>query len=92
MHNDGRPVDQEMFLRVQVDLVERFGALSFVPQVVRGIWTHEGRRYEDESLRFFLDVDDTPENRAFFAEYKLTLQERFEQIVIYVRSFAVEIL
>jgi hypothetical protein len=91
-HNDGRPVNREMFLQVQDELTARFGAFSFSPQMVRGVWTHEGRRYEDESCRFSLDVDDTPENRAFFAAYKLTLQERFEQIVIYIRSYPVEIL
>jgi hypothetical protein len=91
-HNDGRPVNREMFLQVQDELTTRFGAVSFAPQIVRGVWIHEGRRYEDESFRFSSDVDDTPENRAFFARYKLTLQERFEQIVIYVRSYPVEII
>jgi hypothetical protein len=91
-HNDGRAVNPEIFLQVQDELVARFGTVSFTSQTVQGVWLHEGKRYEDESRRLFVDVDDTPANRAFFAQYKLTLQERFDQIVIYVRSYPVEII
>ena len=44
--------------------------------------------YEGE----FVDVEDTAENALFFARYKATLLERFEQIEIYIASFVVEIL
>jgi hypothetical protein len=60
--------------------------------VVRGIWVHEGTRYEDELLRYVVDVDDTPENEHFFASFKATLLERFGQIEIYVASYLVDIL
>ena len=33
-----------------------------------------------------------PENRAYFLEYKHTLEARFDQIVIYIRSYPVDIL
>jgi hypothetical protein len=91
-HNDGTPVNPEMLLQAWDELAACFGALSYQPQAIRGIWFHAGVRYEDELLRVFLDVDDTPVNRAFFAAYKLTLQGRFDQIVIYIRSYPVDIL
>ncbi|HVC95842.1 MAG TPA: hypothetical protein VND64_19280 [Pirellulales bacterium] len=45
-YNDGRPIDAQ------------FGGLSVQPNVVRGIWIHEGARYEDELLRYVVDVKE----------------------------------
>jgi len=53
---------------------------------------HAGVRYEDTSIRLTVDVEDTPENRQFFAEFKVTLLQRFEQIEIYIASYPVDIL
>ena len=50
------------------------------------------RRSLDESLRLTTDLADTSENHQFFADFKLTLRERFEQIEIYMVSFPVEII
>jgi hypothetical protein len=49
-------------------------------------------RYEDELLRYVVDVDDAPENEQFFVRLKATLLERFDQIEIYVASYLVDIL
>jgi hypothetical protein len=46
VHNDGRPVAPEKFQQTVEELVARFGAVSQLPATVRGIWTHEGRRFE----------------------------------------------
>jgi hypothetical protein len=89
--NDGQPVNPTAFLVTYEDLAARFGAVSYDETPIRGVWIHEGRRYEDESLRLFVDVADTAPNRAFFAEYRLVLQQRFEQIVIYIRSYPLDI-
>ncbi len=91
-HNDGRSVSGERFEQTREELVVQFGAVSFVPQTVLGIWVYEGARYEDELLRLIVDVDDTPEDQQFFANYKATLLERFEQIEIYIISYPVDIL
>ncbi len=89
--NDGRPVPEELFEQTREELVAQFGSLCFQPNVLRGIWVHEGTRYEDELLRFVVDVDDTPDNEHFFTRFKATLLERFEQIEIYIASFPVDI-
>jgi hypothetical protein len=91
-HNDGRFVSGEVFEQTREDLIVQFGAVSFLPHTVFGVWVHEGARYEDELLRIVVDVDDTPENQQFFATYKSTLLERFEQIEIYIASYPVDIL
>jgi hypothetical protein len=73
-------------------LIARFGAVSLFPQNVHGIWVHEGVRYEDESMRLVVDVDDASENQDFLIALKPTLLERFEQIEIYIASYPVDIL
>jgi len=91
-YNDGRPVSEELFEQTRQELVAQFGGLCFQPNVLRDISVHEGMRYEDELLRFVVDVDDTPENQQFFAQYKATLLQRFKQIEIYIASYPVDIL
>jgi hypothetical protein len=89
--NDGQRIDPEMFRLTRNELAARFGGVSFSAQTIHGLWIHQGTRYEDESRRLFVDAEDTPENRAFIAEYKLVLQERFDQVVIYIRSYPIDI-
>lgn len=91
-HNDGRPVADELLNQTREELVDRFGAISVQPQSIHGIWVHEGNRYEDSSVKLIVDIDDLPDNRQFFADYKPKLLERFEQIEIYIASYPVDIL
>ena len=48
-YNDGRPVSDELFEQTREELVAQFGAICLQPNVVRGIWVHEGIQYEDPS-------------------------------------------
>jgi hypothetical protein len=90
--NDGRPAPDELFEQTREELVAQFGGINLQPNALRGIWVQEGVRYEDELLRFVVDVEDTPENEQFFVAFKRTLLERFEQVEIYIASYAVDIL
>jgi hypothetical protein len=54
--------------------------------------TNEGQRYEDELVRFIVDVEDTPDSVCFFSNLKARLLERFEQVDIYIASYSVDIL
>jgi len=74
-----------------LELEERFGAASSETQVVRGFWRHEGQRYRDELARVFVDVQDTPEAREFFRQFKETLKTRFNQLDIWMTSYPVEV-
>jgi len=91
-HNDGSPVSDEKLNQTREQLVNQFDGISVQPQSILGIWVHEGARYEDTSVRLTVDVDDTPENRQFFLQFKATLLERFDQVDIYIASYPVEIL
>jgi hypothetical protein len=92
LHNDGRRVDPAKHEKTHEELVARFGALSHLPATVRGVWAHEGQRYEEDFIRLFVDVPDTQANRKFFVRLKATLLKRFEQLEIYVASYSVDIL
>ena len=91
-HNDGRTVAAELFDQTRRDLVLQFGAVSFFPQSLLGIWIHEGDRFEDELVRVVVDVEDTAETRQFFFTFKVLLLERFEQIEIYIASHPIDVI
>jgi len=92
MHNDGRPVDPQKFLRTREKLIARFGAISQLPGTIAGVWTHEGTRFEDQSLRLYVDAEDSVENREYFSSLKEELKSEFEQIEIYIVSYPIEII
>ncbi len=91
-YNDGSEVEPRQFWETAKELVERFGALTCSREPVRGIWTHQGRSFEDDNVRLYVDVEDTPENAAFFASYKSKLKRRFRQVDIWLVSFQIEII
>jgi hypothetical protein len=89
--NDGQPFPEELGVQTLLELEERFGAASSETQVVRGFWRHEGQRYRDELVRVFVDVQDTPEAREFFHQFKETLKARFQQLDIWMTSYPIEV-
>jgi len=72
--NTGQAFPDELLVGTQLELRERFGAVSSETQIIRGVWTHEGQVYRDELIRVFVDVTDSPEVREFFREYKEILK------------------
>jgi hypothetical protein len=90
-YNDRRPVEPEKYLVTRREIAARFGALTFLPQPVHGEWTHQETRFEDVNLRIVVDVEDTPENAAFFAQLKQTLKARFQQLDIWIVSYEIRI-
>jgi hypothetical protein len=79
--NDGRTVPDELFLETREELLSRFEGLSWIPHPIHGAWKHEGTVHEDANVRIVIDVEDTPENRQFFVEWKPLLLDRFSQLV-----------
>lgn len=91
-YNDGRPIEEENYFWVGEQLADRFGAYSIEPQPIRGVWIHEGVRYEEPNLRVFVDVEATSENAAFFRLLKQSLKNRFKQIDIWMVSYDIDIM
>ena len=89
--NDGSAVTAEPFHLTYEEVVERFGAVTVIPQSVRGSWTHDGQRYEEDNIRFYVDVEDTVEAAEFFRKWKETLKSRFGQIDIWIVSYSIGI-
>jgi hypothetical protein len=62
-HNDGKPVEPDKFLLTRDELIAEFGAVSLSPHAVTGTWIHGEARYEDQSMRMIVDVEDSAANR-----------------------------
>jgi|SRR5438034_5799591 len=90
-YNDGGSVEAEKFRATYEDLVAEFGALTYQPELLRGIWVHEGRRFEESNIRVFVDVEDTVANAEFFVRYKRVLMQRFRQIDVWIVSHDIRI-
>jgi hypothetical protein len=91
-YNDGTPVEPEKFFQTQEEIVARFGALTTSPELLRGVWVHEGHRFEDQHWRLVIDAEPGAETVAFFREFKERLKARFQQIDLWIISFEIEIL
>src|SRR5438552_3233833 len=91
-HNDGRLVDEELLENTFDEVADHLGGISVTPRAVLGIWVHEGKRHKEEMRLLSVDVDETPENQAFFVQFKVELLKRFEQIEIYIVSYPIDIL
>ena len=90
--NDGSPVPDELIADTLVELEQRFGAVSCETQTTRGFWRHEGESYRDELVRVYLDVQDVPENRKFFSQFKEPLKARFRQIDIWLTTYSLDVI
>ncbi len=88
--NDGRTVPEELFNETRKELLAHFGGLSWTPHPIQGMWKHEETTYEDATIRIVIDVEDLPEHRQFFVDFKPVLMERFAQLEIYLVSFPIE--
>jgi len=71
--------------------VDTFGAVTFRPDQVMGSWMFGGRRYDDALSVVSVDVDDTPEHRAWIEHLKQHLSERFSQLEIHVTSYPIDV-
>ena len=91
-HNDGTPVPDDLVGGVLTRLRERFGAVSFETQTIRGLWQHDGQVYRDDLFRIFADVADTTENRAWFLTLKEQLKRDFQQLDIWIVTHPIEVL
>jgi hypothetical protein len=88
--NDGQPVPVEALNQTREELLARFDGMTVHPRSLLGIWLHEGQRYEDELIRFPIDIEDTEENQFFFINFKAILLERFQQLEIYIVSYPID--
>jgi len=83
--NDGAPVPPETIFTVQSVLIDRFGGCRMLPtSPFLGWWREQEQVYEDWTILYITDTDQTEKNLAWFRHYKETLKEMFRQIEIYL--------
>lgn len=90
--NDGAPVPPELIAQTLAELREASGAVSSETQTIRGDWRFGDALYKDEMVRIWIDVQDSPDAVAFFAQMKPALRRRFQQFDLYMVSYAIEVL
>jgi hypothetical protein len=89
--NDGQVVPDALISDTLIELENRFGAVSWESQVIRGRWRQEEEVYSDDLMRVIVDVEDLVEHREFFREFKERLKNRFRQIEIYMTTHLIEV-
>src|SRR2546423_902492 len=90
--NDGREVPRELVSQTISELEERFPGVTWESQVLHGRWRQEGKSYQDELVRVFVDAENSQANRDFFAGYKKELKSRFQQLDIWLTVHPIETL
>ena len=78
--NDGRDVPAEWLADAVLEVVERFGAVSYETQRIEGHWRQAGVHYRDTLVRLVIDVPDTPANRKWMKTFKQQWKTRLEQL------------
>jgi len=73
------------------EVIDHFGAASFEGQKIEGRWRHRGTVYRDKLRRFFVDVPDTAQNRAWMKKFKGRWKLRLKQLELRVVSYRIEI-
>ena len=89
--NDGQLVPDLLLSEALLELRQRFGAVTWETQIVRGVWEQHGQIYRDDLMRLVIDVQDTEENRRFFREFKERLKVRFRQIDIWMTTHLIDV-
>jgi hypothetical protein len=89
--NDGRNIPNELIGETILELRQKFSGISSETQTIHGEWEFRGELFRDDLVRLIVDVDDSPENRQFFRDYKEVLKARFQQLDIRITSYPVEV-
>jgi hypothetical protein len=88
--NDGQPVPDALISQTLLELEQRFGAISWGTQIIRGRWREGGVPYENELFRVFVDVEGVPNHRELFRGYTEQLKVRFRQLEIYTVTYRLD--
>ena len=89
--NEGKELPQLEFRRVSGELAHQFrGLTAFTRAPAEGTWREHDASHptHDDIVVFEVMVDDL--DRAWWAEYRKSLERRFRQSVIVIRAQAME--
>ncbi len=87
-YNDGTPIEDAAYDRIEQDCLHRFGGVTQIRRSnpLRGLWREGEMIYQDNIVLFtMIDFSDQiEENQSFMEEYKEFLKERLQQREILV--------
>jgi hypothetical protein len=89
--NDGREVPPDWFAEAVLEVVDRFGAVSYETQKIEGHWRHGGVTYRDDLVRLVIDVPDAEESRTWMREFKSRWKAKLEQIDLWLVSYLIDV-
>jgi hypothetical protein len=84
--NEGRAFDASEYGRLRSELADRFGGVTaYTRAPARGIWRDDsGENKRDDIVIFEVMTDDL--DRAWWAAFRKSLEERFRQESVIVRA------
>jgi len=89
--NEGRAFPRKEFDAVRLELTHRFGGVTaFLQSPAFGAWKEDGKVVHDELVLYEVLVESL--DRAWWKEYRESLQLRFKQELIVARASPVETL
>ena len=88
--NSGQRFANARFVQVTDELTDRYGGVTaYLRSPAQGSWRERGGAVDrDEVVMFEVMVDDL--DRAWWAQYRKTLEQRFAQDELVVRASALE--
>ncbi len=89
--NDEREVPAEWLAEAVREVLDHFGAASFVTQKLEGHWRQGGVLYRDNLVRVVVDVADSPDSREWMKQFKNRWQARLEQHELWMVSHPIEV-
>ena len=90
--NSGTPIPRNDFERTRGELLERFGGLTAHMQApAEGLWKDDANQAKRDDI-VVLEVMVPEIERAWWSDYRRTIEQRFRQESIVIRSQQVEIL
>ncbi len=89
--NDGREVPSEWLADAVLEIVDRFGAVSYETQKVEGHWQQGGILYRDNLVKLVVDVPDGTDNRDWMRLFKDRWKARLEQLELWMVSYRIEV-
>lgn len=88
--NDGRAFPRSAYDRVRYELTERYGGVTaYLRAPAEGLWKEDAGRVSRDDVVIY-EVMTGELDRAWWAAYRLALQERFRQEELVVRASAIE--
>ncbi len=89
--NDQREVPADWLAEAVLEIVDRFGAVSYETQKVEGHWRQGGVLYRDNLVKLVVDVPDAAANREWMREFKDRWRTRLEQLELWMVSYRIEV-